>query len=328
MRQSGEYCRHSFDFIVLCRLNMTLQIRSLTKVYGQQHAVNGISFEVGKGEIVGFLGPNGAGKSTTMKISTGYLPPTSGQVLVNGMDVVDSPLAVKKITGYLPEHNPLYLDLFIHEYLRFIGSLYGLRGKELKKRVAEIIERCGLTHEQNKKIEALSKGYRQRVGLAQALIHDPLVLILDEPTSGLDPNQILEIRKLIKETSRNKTVIFSTHIMQEVQALCDRVIVINKGNIVADDRLENLMSRQQENRAVVVEFEREVTEEELRHIPGIVSIEKIDALRYRITSTSTVDLRPEIFRFAADKNLSLVGLKQEENSLENIFRELTASTEQ
>lgn len=307
---------------------MTLQIRNLTKVYGQQHAVNGISFEVGKGEIVGFLGPNGAGKSTTMKISTGYLPPTSGQVSVNGIDVVDSPLAVKKITGYLPEHNPLYLDLFIHEYLRFIGSLYGLRGKQLTMRVAEIIELCGLTLEQNKKIEALSKGYRQRVGLAQALIHDPLVLILDEPTSGLDPNQILEIRKLIKETSMNKTVIFSTHIMQEVQALCDRVIVINKGNIVADDRLENLMSRQQENRAVIVEFERDVAEADLRQITGVMSIERIDSLRYRLVSASNVDLRPEIFRFAADKNLSLVGLKQEENSLENIFRELTASAEQ
>lgn len=307
---------------------MTLQIRNLTKVYGQQRAVNGISFEVGTGEVVGFLGPNGAGKSTTMKISTGFLPPGSGQVLVDGVDVVENPIAVKKITGYLPEHNPLYLDLFVHEYLRFIGSLYGLKGKQLKMRIAEIIELCGLTLEQNKKIEALSKGYRQRVGLAQALIHDPHVLILDEPTSGLDPNQILEIRKLIKETSTNKTVIFSTHIMQEVKALCDRVIVINKGNIVADDRLENLMSRQQENRVVVVEFERNVTEEDLRQIPGVLSIEKIDALRYRITSTSTADLRPEIFRFAADKNLSLVGLKQEESSLENIFRELTASPEQ
>jgi ABC-2 type transport system ATP-binding protein len=306
---------------------MTLQIRNLTKVYGQQSAVNGISFQVGMGEIVGFLGPNGAGKSTTMKISTGYLPPTSGTVLVDGMDVLDNPIAVKKITGYLPEHNPLYLDLFVHEYLRFIGGLYGLGGKSLKTRVDEIIEMCGLTPEQNKKIEALSKGYRQRVGLAQALIHNPRVLVLDEPTSGLDPNQILEIRKLIKETSKNKTVIFSTHIMQEVQALCDRVIVINKGNIVADDRLENLMSRRQEQRNVVAEFEGDVPLEDLRQIPGVVSIEQLDFVRYRITSLPDVDLRPEIFRFAADRNLSLVGLKQEENSLENIFRELTVASE-
>ncbi|HEX5170366.1 MAG TPA: gliding motility-associated ABC transporter ATP-binding subunit GldA [Cyclobacteriaceae bacterium] len=306
---------------------MTLQIRNLTKIYGQQRAVNSISFEVGTGEIVGFLGPNGAGKSTTMKISTGYLPPTSGQVLVDGIDVVDHALTIKKITGYLPEHNPLYVDLYVHEYLRFIGGLYGLKGKQLKMRVAEIIALCGLTLEQNKKIEALSKGYRQRVGLAQALIHDPRVLILDEPTSGLDPNQILEIRKLIKETSRNKTLIFSTHIMQEVQALCDRVVVINKGTIVADDRLENMMSRQPENRSVVVEFAGDIPAEDLRQISGVASIEKIDAHRYRIISSSAIDLRPEIFRFAADKNLSLVGLKQEESSLENIFRELTSPAE-
>ncbi len=305
---------------------MTLQIRKLTKVYGQQHAVNDISFSVGTGEIVGFLGPNGAGKSTTMKISTSYLPPTSGEVLVDGINVVENPIGVKKITGYLPEHNPLYLDLYVHEYLRFIGKLYGLSGKQLKLRVAEMIELCGLSLEQNKKIESLSKGYRQRVGLAQALIHNPRVLILDEPTSGLDPNQILEIRKLIKETSKDKTVIFSTHIMQEVQALCDRVIVINKGEIVADDRLENLMSRQTDSRVIVVEFERDVIEEDIRKIQGVNAIEKIGPFVFRITSSSTVDLRPEIFRFAADKNLSLVGLKQEESSLENIFRELTAKS--
>lgn len=305
---------------------MTLQIRNLTKIYGQQRAVNAISFTVHTGEIVGFLGPNGAGKSTTMKISTSYLPPTSGQVLVDNLDVVENPIAVKKITGYLPEHNPLYLDLYVHEYLRFIGSLYGFSGKELKRRVAEMIELCGLTLEQNKKIEALSKGYRQRVGLAQALIHNPKVLILDEPTSGLDPNQILEIRNLIKETSKDKTVIFSTHIMQEVQAICDRVVVINKGEIVADDQLENLLNSRSSTRTIVAEFEGNVNEEDLRKIAGVHSLEKMGAHTYRLTSATNVDLRPEIFRFAADKNLSLVGLKQEESSLENIFRELTAKS--
>jgi ABC-2 type transport system ATP-binding protein len=223
---------------------MSLKISHLTKVYGSQKAVNDISFEIGAGEIVGFLGPNGAGKSTTMKVATCLVPPTEGQVTVAGFDVVSQPIDIKKVTGYLPEHNPLYLDMYVHEYLQFIGKLYGLGGSTLKTRVAEMVELCGLTIEQNKKIETLSKGYRQRVGLAQALIHDPSVLILDEPTTGLDPNQILEIRKLIKEISKNKTVIFSTHIMQEVSALCDRVIVIDKGQIVADDSLSSLMKRQ------------------------------------------------------------------------------------
>jgi ABC-2 type transport system ATP-binding protein len=307
---------------------MTLKISNLTKIYGQQHAVNAISFEVAKGEIVGFLVPNGAGKSTTMKIATGYLPPTLGQVLVDGINVAENPIRVKKITGYLPEHNPLYLDLYVHEYLQFIGNLYGLSGKTLKHRVAEMIELCGLTSEQNKKIESLSKGYRQRVGLAQALVHNPSVLILDEPTTGLDPNQILEIRKLIKDTSRDKTVIFSTHIMQEVQALCDRVVVINKGEIVADDRLENLVAKQSEHRSVIVEFEQDISAGEMQLIAGVESVEQLDGHRYRIVSLSSVDLRPEIFRFAADKNLSLVGLKQEESSLENIFAALTSQPAQ
>ncbi|MFM8911566.1 MAG: ATP-binding cassette domain-containing protein [Flammeovirgaceae bacterium] len=225
---------------------MSLQVHQLTKMYGAQKAVDDISFSIEKGEIVGFLGPNGAGKSTTMKIATTYLPPTSGSVWVEGIDVEQEPIEVKKIIGYLPEHNPLYLDMFVHEYLQFVGSLYGLRGAALTNRVRDLVEMYGLMREQNKRIEALSKGYRQRVGLAQALIHNPQVLILDEPTSGLDPNQILEIRKLIKDISQNKTVIFSTHIMQEVQALCDRVIIINKGKIVADDSLENLL-RQNSN---------------------------------------------------------------------------------
>jgi ABC-2 type transport system ATP-binding protein len=303
---------------------MSLIVQNLTKVYEQQTAVNDISFTVEPGEIVGFLGPNGAGKSTTMKIATTYLPPSSGRVIVGGFDVVTAPMAVKKITGYLPEHNPLYLDLYIHEYLSFVGKLYGMRGVALRKRVSEIIELCGLTKEQNKKIESLSKGYRQRVGLAQALIHDPAVLILDEPTSGLDPNQLVEIRKLIKEISTNKTVIFSTHIMQEVQALCERVVVIKKGEIVANDRLENILSAKRNNHVVIVEFESRIAQDDLEKLPGVSEIFALTANRYRILTNADTDIRPEIFRLAADKNLSLIELKQEENSLENIFRELTA----
>jgi ABC-2 type transport system ATP-binding protein len=306
---------------------MSLQIINLTKFYGRQKALNNISFDVQAGEIVGFLGPNGAGKSSTMKIATCYLPPTSGQVRVQGFDVIEEPTKVRKVIGYLPEHNPLYLDLYVHEYLSFIGGLYGLKGKVLKGRIGEIVELCGLTLEQNKRIEALSKGYRQRVGLAQALIHDPEVLILDEPTSGLDPNQLVEIRKLIKAISHNKTVMFSTHIMQEVQALCDRVIVINKGEIVADDSLSNLLQKQGRAVALIVEFESNVTVEQIDRIHGVEQSQMMEGFKFRVVAKDGVDLRPEIFRFAADNNLSLIGLKQEESSLENIFRELTSPNE-
>jgi ABC-2 type transport system ATP-binding protein len=302
---------------------MSLRIKNLTKTYGLQKAVDNISFEVKEGEIVGFLGPNGAGKSTTMKIATSFLPPTSGEVYVGGFDATSQPLEVKKNIGYLPEHNPLYLDLYVHEYLQFIGSLYGLKGSQLKMRVAEIVELCGLTKEQNKKIEALSKGYRQRVGLAQALIHDPKVLILDEPTTGLDPNQILEIRKLIKDVSKNKTVLFSTHIMQEVQALCDRAIVINKGVIVADDRVDDLLKLRSDSVSVIVEFEGGVSVGDLKQLQNVQEVISLGDSKFRVVASSGVDLRPELFRFAADKNLSLIGLKQDENSLETIFKDLT-----
>jgi ABC-2 type transport system ATP-binding protein len=272
---------------------------------------------------VGFLGPNGAGKSTTMKIATCFLPPTSGQVLVGGLDVTTHSMEIKKMTGYLPEHNPLYLDLYVHEYLHFVGKLYGLRGDSLKRRVGEMIEFCGLTREQNKKIEALSKGYRQRVGLAQALVHDPKILILDEPTSGLDPNQLLEIRKLIREISRNKTVIFSTHIMQEVEALCERVVVINRGEIVADDLVSSLLKNADAAPAILVEFEQGVTAAELAAVKGVAEVTEIKPFTFRIVASGEVDVRAEVFRFAADRNLSLVGLRQEENTLENIFQQLT-----
>lgn len=304
---------------------MSLVVKNLVKRYGLQQAVDAISFEVKPGEIVGFLGPNGAGKSTTMKIATGYLPPTAGQVLVGGYDVAVQPMEAKKITGYLPEHNPLYLDLYVHEYLHFIGKLYGMRGAQLKNRVGEMVELCGLTGEQNKHIESLSKGYRQRVGLAQALLHDPAVLILDEPTTGLDPNQLTEIRKLIKDVSRNKTVIFSTHIMQEVQALCDRVVVINKGAIVADDRLENVLRHNRTN-SIVVEFENDVDAADLGLLDGVLAVERQRPGVFRLHTQEGRDVRPGIFRFAADRSLSLVGLRQEENSLEAIFRSLTSQT--
>ena len=302
---------------------MSLTILHLTKIYGTQKALNDISFSVQSGEIVGFLGPNGAGKSTTMKISTGFLPATSGQVIVGDFNVSDQPLQVKRIVGYLPEHNPLYLDMYVHEQLNFVGSVYGLSSSKLKQRVGEMIELCGLTLEQNKKIETLSKGYRQRVGLALALIHDPQVLILDEPTSGLDPNQIVEIRKLIKDISANKTVIFSTHIMQEVQAICDRVIVINKGEIVADDKLENLLHHVNKSIAIEVEFETAIDINELKSLPLVKEVTSLGGNKYRLTGDGETDLRPEIFKFTTERNISLLGLKKEEVSLESVFRELT-----
>lgn len=302
---------------------MSITIKRLTKEFDKQKAVDNISFRVKAGEIVGFLGPNGAGKSTTMKIATGYLPPTSGSVEVAGFDVVQNSLAVRKVIGYLPEHNPLYMDMYVHEYLRFIGRLHGIKGRNLTKRVAEIIEMCGLTKEQNKKIEALSKGYRQRVGLSQALIHDPDVLILDEPTTGLDPNQIVEIRQLIKAVSADKTVIFSSHIMQEVQQLCDRVVVINNGHIVADEGIEQLRKRLGGKKVVIAEFNEHIKIDDLLAIPGIQDVEVINGNIYRLLSNEDADIRAAIFKLAAEKNLSLIGLKQEEQSMEQIFQELT-----
>jgi len=311
------------DNLYFCPL-MSLRIQNLTKIYGQQKAVDNISFSIEEGEIVGFLGPNGAGKSTTMKIATGYIPPTEGRVVVGGFDVVEQPMQVKKIIGYLPEHNPLYLDMFVHEFLLFIGGVYQMPSRVLKPRMREIIEMCGLGPEQNKLIGALSKGYRQRVGLAQALIHNPEVLILDEPTSGLDPNQLVEIRKLIKEISHNKTVIFSTHIMQEVQALCDRVIVIHRGQLVADDLLKNLVGQKENSAIIVVEFKNPVSTEDLFALAGVKKVIP-DGNQFRVFSTAGADVRQELFRFASEKNNSLLSLKQEENSMEEIFKSLTAT---
>lgn len=315
---------------------MSLQVNQLTKTFGKQVAVNAISFEAKAGEILGFLGPNGAGKSTTMKIATAYLPPSSGSVAVCGLDVVESSLAVRKHIGYLPEHNPLYLDMYVREYLQFIGSMYKLSGKNLRQRVGEMIELCGLGLEQNKLIGSLSKGYRQRVGLAQALIHDPQVLILDEPTTGLDPNQLSEIRRLIKDISAQKTVIFSTHIMQEVQALCDRVVIINRGNIVIDSHIKDLQSGKQiagtQQQNVALEFAEPIEASLLEQIPGVASVETLATNEFMLSAEEGFeDIRPYVFQFACDHKLVLLEMKQESreevskygNSLEEIFRNLT-----
>lgn len=305
---------------------MSLSVQQLTRIYGSQKAIDSLTFSVGRGEIAGFLGPNGAGKSTTMKILTGVIAPTEGRAFVGGLDVTEKPVAVKRIIGYLPEHNPLYTDMYVREYLHFVGKLYGLKGSILRTRVDEMVERCGLTREQHKKIEALSKGYRQRVGLAQALLHNPQILILDEPTSGLDPNQIIEIRQLIKEVSRDKTVIFSTHILQEADALCDRVIVINQGRIVADGTIQELKSRFGRRSVLRITFGQAVNSEDLMTIPGVSGVYHVEGFSFQLDVSADEDIRPDVFRFAADRQLTLLEMRQEENTLEDLFRVLTLNS--
>ena len=300
-----------------------VEIEHLTKTYGTQNAVDNISFTAGKGEIVGFLGPNGAGKSTTMKIATGYLPPTAGTVRVAGFDVLTHSLDVRRHVGYLPEHNPLYLDMYVHEYLEFIGSVHGLRGRHLRTRVAELVRRVGLSREQNKQIGALSKGYRQRVGLAQALIHDPDVLILDEPTTGLDPNQILEIRQLIREVGEDKTVIFSTHILPEVTALCSRVLIISRGKLVADSPVAELAARAAGETVVRAEFEGPVDTAKLAQLPGVRHVEAAPDGAVLLRTAPGTDVRAAVSRLAGQEGWILLGLRQEQQSLEEVFGELT-----
>jgi len=305
---------------------MSISVKNLTKVYGQQKALDSISFSLDKGEIVGFLGPNGAGKSTTMKIATCYLPPTSGTLKVCGLDVTRDPLKVRQQVGYLPEHNPLYLDMYVHEYLGFIGHVHKLRGKQLKENVHRVVEMFGLSKEQNKLIGALSKGYRQRVGLAQALIHDPRVLILDEPTTGLDPNQITEIRELIREVSKEKTVLFSTHIMQEVQALCQRAIIINEGRIVADKQVSQLTDDANiagSLQSLRVSFQTNVTREDLFETPGVQEIEQTGENTFLLTGAGEADLRAVLFNTAVKNGWTLLELTKESHSLEQVFKELT-----
>jgi len=301
---------------------MSIIVSELTKIYGEQKAVDNLSFSVEKNEIVGFLGPNGAGKSTTLKIATGYLPPSQGTIKINGLDVQNELLEIKKIVGYLPEHNPLYLEMYVHEFLRYSGKFYGYKGQKLKNRVSEVIAMCQLEIEQRKKIGQLSKGYRQRVGLAQALLHDPKVLILDEPTTGLDPNQIVEVRELIKSVSRDKTVIFSTHIMQEVQAVCDRAIIINNGKKAADQTIEQLLTMG-DNQILEVEFESAVETSLFDDFAYITDISKLDKNKLRIVFKSRNDMRSEVMKFVADKNLPLIGIKRQESTMEDVFNELT-----
>lgn len=299
---------------------MAIVVENLTKEYGKQKAVNEASFTVDKGEIVGFLGPNGAGKSTTMKIISCFIPPTGGSVSVCGHDVEKDPEAVKPKIGYLPENNPLYYDMYVKEYLQFVARVQKL--KDRKGKVAEIIEKTGLTLEQKKKIGQLSKGYKQRVGLAQALIHDPEVLILDEPTSGLDPNQLAEIRSLIIEMGREKTVLLSTHIMQEVQAMCDRVIIINQGNIVANDQTDRL--QQSSNQQIyTVEYNQAIDLNRLKDYLSESDVRESAKNTYQINSNAENDKRADLFKFAVENNLILLTLNREQSSLEDVFRELT-----
>lgn len=303
---------------------MSVQVTNLRKVYDTQLAVNDISFEAHKGEILGFLGPNGAGKTTTMKILTCYIPQTSGSATVCGFDTAANPMEVRKQIGYLPEHNPLYKDMYVKEYLGFVAKLHKL--PNATKRIAEMIDMTGLGLEQNKKIGALSKGFRQRVGLAQAMIHDPKVLILDEPTSGLDPNQLMDIRTLIKEIGKEKTVIFSTHIMQEVEALCNRVVIINRGNIVANDSIQDLQERTKGASKVTVEFGVPFKDfKKLQNIKGVAKVESLNPnmTKFSLTVESGQDVRPELFKFATDNNIPLLELHQEQVSIETIFQVLT-----
>ena len=300
---------------------MSIITRDITKVYGTQTVLDKVNINIGKGEVVGLLGPNGAGKSTLMKILTGYIPPTSGDASLYGHDVLFDTEEVKKIVGYLPEHNPLYPDMYIKEYLEFIAGIHKL-GKIAPNRIREMIEITGLGPEQNKKIGTLSKGYKQRVGLAQALIHNPEVLILDEPTSGLDPNQLLEIRELIKGIGKEKTVILSTHIMQEVEAVCSRAIIINLGKIVADAPTSEL-SVIQSHDIVTVEFETQTTEKQLLSIPGVAKASRINDLSWKLQAKPGEDIRPRINKFAVENNLTLLSLHREEHNLEQVFQELT-----
>lgn len=302
---------------------MSIQVKELTKLYGQQKALDQISFEIKTGEIVGFVGPNGAGKSTTMKILTGFIPPSSGEAKINNLDLIEKSLEIRKHIGYLPEHNPLYLDMYVKEYLEFVAGIYKL-GKNTKTRIKEIIEQTGLSIEQKKKIGALSKGYRQRVGLAQALIHDPAILILDEPTSGLDPNQIIEIRNLISEVGKEKTVLLSTHIMQEVEAICDRIIIINNGKIIADDSIDSIISKTQDQYiTIVVEFNKAPNQKQLEEINLVDKVAKIDDKNWLIQSLSSEDIRQNIFNFAVKSNLAVLSMQKKEKSLEEVFQELT-----
>ncbi len=301
---------------------MSIEVKNLLKEYGDQKAVNNISFKVNKGEIVGFLGPNGAGKSTTMKIITGYLQQTGGDAFVCGIRVSEQPLEIRKKIGYLPELNALYYDMYVREYLAFVAEVHKVQ--DPKSKIESVIELTGLKVESKKKIGQLSKGYKQRVGLAAALIHDPEVLILDEPTSGLDPNQILEIREVIKKQGENKTVLFSSHILQEVEAICDRVIIINKGQLVADDKLSALQKNSNNNHVVMVRFKEPIDIKVLEDIPEVTKAQQVQAATFKLQTDDPETVRKKILGIALHENLNIVSLQSENQSLEDVFRNLTA----
>ena len=306
---------------------MSIEIRNITKIYGTQKAVDNISFQVEKGQVVGFIGPNGAGKSTTMKIITGYLPPTEGKALVQGLDTRDQSMEVRKIIGYLPENNPLYTEMYVKEYLDYVLKLYPEKpgNPKAKELIQKAIELTGLNREQHKKIAALSKGYRQRVGLAQAIIHDPEVLILDEPTSGLDPGQIIEIRNLISQLGKEKTVLLSTHLMQEVEAICDRVILISRGKIMADGKPGEITTSGAEDKVtIVVEFDQPPSSEKLSSLPGIIEVKPLENNIFLIAAQADPDPRQGLFDFAVAQNRKVLSMQKKEKNLEEVFKELTS----
>lgn len=302
-------------------LIMSIEAENVSKHYGRQKALDGISFRVGKGNVTGFLGPNGAGKSTMMRIITGYINASSGSVRVSGIDIAENHVEAKKKIGYLPENNPLYYDMYVREYLDFTASIFQV--KEKKKQINSVIEQTGLGPEKHKKIGTLSRGFKQRVGLAQAIIHNPEVLILDEPTSGLDPNQLTDIRELVKSFGRDKTVLLSTHIMQEVEAICGHVIIINKGRIVADDSTRMLQAMQGNENCYRVEFNAPCSEGLLTRIPGVKSVLSTGENCWKITAVGTTDIRKEIFHFAVEQNLVVLSMNKEDQNLESIFQKLT-----
>ncbi len=301
---------------------MSIVVSNLTKVYGQQKAVDDISFTAANNEIVGFLGPNGAGKSTTMKIITGYLAPDSGEAIVNGINVDKDAVEAKKQIGYLPEGNPLYYEMYVREYLQFIGGIHEVKSS-LKNRIEEVIDLAGLRPESNKKTGQLSKGYKQRVGLAAALLHDPKILILDEPTTGLDPNQIVEIRQLIKELGKNKTVLFSSHILQEVESVCDRVIIISNGKIVADDTLGNLQSSNKNSHIILIEFGKKADVELLKILPAVEDVQE-SGNQYQLQTADPEKVKKLLLEFSLQNDLDILSLKTKSKSLEEVFRNLTA----
>lgn len=301
---------------------MSIRVEGIQKRYGNQQAVGNVSFELQRGEIVGFLGPNGAGKSTTLKMITGYVQPDAGTIQVEGLSVAAHPLEVRKKIGYLPEANPLYYDMYVREYLQFIAGVHHLAAPE--KSINEVIEMTGLTREAHKKCGQLSKGYKQRVGLAAALVHNPPVLILDEPTSGLDPNQIVEIREVIRKQGADKTILFSSHILQEVEAICDRVIILHQGKVVADNRIRQLQQEENSAQVLEVQLREEVAEQEWREVPGVQQLIAMGGGRYRISTQDAEQLSRALMQWTVQKGYTLLSFQREESSLEDVFRQLTS----